>query len=261
MPAPDVVSKVVPVPTDGWDAISPLASMDPKRAPILNNWIPRPGWVELRKGYFLWGAINGSTAPVETIMIRRAQGGEQMFGAAGTSIYDFSSAGTPTAVVTGLNSARWQYVNFTPALGTTVIQCVNGTDTLRQYNGTSWSVPAITGLPGGLNTSAITNIHAQKRRLWYVLGNGSGGGSTIAAFMPTDAITGPIEGTLDLGANWTKGGYLVAISDWTVDGGNGPQDYMVFISSRGQVSIFSGIDPTDATTWSLAGTFDISPPI
>ena len=260
-PAPDVLTKVVPVPTDGWDAISPLASMDPKRAPILNNWIPRPGWVELRKGYFLWGAIASTATPFETLMVRRAQGSEQMFGAAGSAIYDCSTQGTPISVVTGLNSARWQYVNFTPALGTTVIQCCNGVDTLRQYNGTAWSVPAITGLPSGLNTTAITNIHAQKRRLWYVLGNGSGGGSTVAAFMPTDAITGAIAGTIDLGANWTKGGYLVAISDWTVDGGNGPQDYMTFISSRGQVSIYSGVDPTDATTWTLAGTFDISPPI
>src|SRR5882724_2427992 len=258
--APDVQSKVIPVPTDGWDAISPLASMDPKRAPILNNWIPRPGWVELRQGYFPWVLLDALTTPVETLMVRRAQGGEQMF-AAGSSIYDVSVNGVNTVVVSGLNSARWQYVNFTPVLGTTVIQLVNGVDTLRQYNGTTWSVPAITGLPSGLTTAAITNIHAQKRRLWYVLGNGSGGGSTVCAFMPTDAITGAIAGTLDLGANWTKGGYLLDITDWTVDGGNGPQDYMVFISSRGQISIFSGTDPTNAATFTLTGTFDISPPI
>jgi hypothetical protein len=260
-PSPDVLSKVVPVPTDGWDAISPLASMDPKRAPILNNWIPRPGWAELREGYFPWIFLNGITAPVETLMVRRATGGEQMFAAAGSVIYDASVTGATTSVVTGLNSARWQYVNFTPALGTTVIQLVNGVDTLRQYNGTAWSVPAITGLPNSLTTAAITNIHAQKRRLWYVLGDGIGHGSTVAAFMPTDAITGAIAGTIDLGANWTKGGFLVAITDWTVDGGNGPQDYMVFISSRGQVSIFSGTDPTNASTFSLVGTFDMSPPI
>lgn len=261
VPAPDVITKVVPVPTDGWDAISPLASMDPKRAPILNNWIPRPGWVELRKGSFPWVFTVDDTLAVETLIVRRTGAGEQMFAAIGSKIYDVSTMAVATAVVTGLNSARWQWTNFTPGLGTTVIQLCNGSDTLRMYNGTIWSIPAITGLPGGLTTAAITNIHAQKRRLWYVLNNGAGGGSTVAAFMPTDAITGAIAGTLDLGANWTKGGYLVAIADWTVDGGNGPQDYMVFISSRGQVSIFSGVDPTDATSWTLAGTFDLSPPV
>lgn len=260
-PAPDVQSKVVPAPTDGWDAISPLASMDPKRAPILNNWIPRPGWVELRNGYFPWIFLNGETAPVESLMVRRAEGDEQMFAAAGSTIYDASTTGVTDAVVTGLNSARWQYVNFTPALGTTVIQIVNGVDDLRMYDGTTWTTPSITGLPNSLNTSAITNIWAQKRRLWYVLGNGNGGGSTVCAFMPTDAITGAIAGTMDLGAEWSKGGYLVVVTDWTVDGGNGPQDYMVFLSSRGQATIFSGTDPTSSTAFSLVGTFDLSPPI
>lgn len=261
MAAPDVQSKIIPAPTDGWDAISPLASMDPKRAPILNNWIPRPGWVELRGGYAAWAVTPDDDVAIETLMVRRAGGGEQMFAAAGSVIYDVSTLALADPVVTGLNSARWQYTNFTPALGTTVIQICNGVDTLRQYDGTTWTTPAITGLPGGLTTSSITNIHAQKRRLWYVLDNGIGGGSTVAAFMPTDAITGGIAGTLDLGANWGKGGHLVAITDWTVDGGNGPQDYMCFISSRGQTSIYSGVDPTDATSWALAGTFDLAPPL
>ncbi len=261
IPAPDVLSKVVPAPTDGWDAISPLASMDPKRAPILNNWIPRPGWVELRTGFLQWISLPSMTTPVESLMVRRAEGIEQMFAASGSSIFDVSVTGAPVSVVTGLNSARWQYVNFTPALGTTVIQLVNGVDSLRMYKGTSWTTPTITGLPGGLTTASINNIWAQKRRLWYVMGNGSGGGSTVCAFMPTDAIMGAAAGSLDLGANWTKGGFLVAVSDWTVDGGNGPQDYVVFISSRGQVTIFSGTDPTSATAFSLVGTFDLAPPL
>jgi hypothetical protein len=259
-PAPDVITKVIPAPTDGWDAISPLASMDPKRAPILNNWIPRPGWVEFRKGYFPWVFIN-STSPVETLMVYRALGSEKMFAACGSVIYDVSTNGSTVSEITGLNSARWQYINYTPALGTTVLQCVNGVDELRQFDGTNWTTPTITGLPNSLTTAAITNIHAQKRRIWFVLGDGSGGGSTVAAFMPTDAITGAIAGTIDMGANWSQGGYLVAIVDWTIDGGNGPQDYVCFISNRGQVTIFSGTDPTSATAWTLVGTFSIAPPI
>src|SRR3974390_3194061 len=117
MPAPDVQTKVVPVPTDGWDAISPLASMDPKRAPILNNWIPRPGWVELREGYFPWvwiqTALTNKT-PVETLMVYRTGTAEKMFAAAGSVIYDVSLEATATSKVTGLNSPRWQYTNLIP---------------------------------------------------------------------------------------------------------------------------------------------------
>ncbi len=90
MPAPDVQTKVVPAPTDGWDAISPLASMDPKRAPILNNWIPRPGWVELRDGYFPWAVLPTNVIPIETLMVYRSQGAEKMFAAGGSVIYDVS---------------------------------------------------------------------------------------------------------------------------------------------------------------------------
>jgi len=253
--APDVTTKVIPAPTDGWDAISPLAEMDPKRAPILDNWVPRPGYVELRGGYLPYSSTLG-TSPVETLMVYRSPTGEQFFAASSTKIYNVTSGIQPgTAVVTSLTNARWQYINFTPGGGTTVIQLVNGADQLQQYDGTNWTVPAITGLPGG-SSAGIININAQKRRLWYIMKN-----SSVAAFMPTDAITGPIAGTLDLGALWSKGGYLVAMSAWTIDGGSGPQDYALFISSRGQVTLYQGTDPTNTGSWGLVGTFDISPPI
>ncbi len=259
--APDVQTKVIPSPTDGWDAISPLAEMDPKRAPILINWVPRPGFVELRGGYNQYAStvFLGYTGPVETLMVYRSGTTEKMFAAVNNSIANVS---TPPVTNTNadfpfnanLTSNRWQYVNFTPSSSTTVLQCVNGHDTLKQFDGTNWTAPAITGVPGG--TQAIININAQKRRLWYILNN-----STVAAYMPTDAITGPIAGTQDCGALWTKGGYMVHMVSWTVDGGSGPQDYACFISSRGQISIFSGTDPTNANVWALVGTFDISPPI
>jgi len=264
-PLPDTITKIVPSPTDGWDALSPLASMDPKRAPILNNWVPRPGWVELRGGYNIW-ATTGATyltgSPVETLVVYRALGNEQMYAASGGKIFNVSTQfARPTPVVTGLTSNRWQWVNFTPALAPTVIQLVNGVDPLQMYNGTTWTVPSITGLPGGVGTSAIRNIAVQKRRIWYMMNNGSGQGTTVAAYMPTDTITGPIAGSLDLGALWNKGGFLQAMANWTIDGGSGPNDYACFISNKGQVSIYQGTDPTSANTWSLVGTFDLAPPI
>src|SRR5258708_1427395 len=99
--------------------------MDPKRAPILNNWIPRPGWVELRSGFTQWNSLVPNAA-VETLMVYRAKGLETMFAASANTIYDVSVIGSPILKVSGLNSARWQYTSFTPALGTTVIQIVNG---------------------------------------------------------------------------------------------------------------------------------------
>lgn len=252
---PEVLTKVIPAPTDGWDQISPLAEMDPKRAPIMQNWVPRPGYVELRGGYQAFASAITSSA-VESLMVWRSPSQEKMFAAADSHIADVSSGGPGSVVVSGLGSARFQYVNFTNSSDLPVLQCCNGVDALRMYDGSSWTIPSITGFPGGYSSSSIVNINSQKRRLWYVLAN-----SSIVAFMPTDAITGAIAGTLDFGALWSKGGYLVAMTPWTVDGGSGPQDYAAFISSRGQITIYSGTDPTNSNVWALVGTFDISPPI
>jgi hypothetical protein len=253
--APDVETKIIPSPTDGWDAISPLAEMDPKRAPILENWVPRPGYVEVRQGYYPWNMPG--TSPVETIMVYRDPLGETMFAAAGTTISDVSTYGGSNTVVTGLGSARWQYVNFTPSGANTVLQCVNGVDELRQWDGSNWTMPVITGFPAGITTTAsIINIYAAKQRLWYVYVN-----STQVGFMPTQAVEGPLAGNQDFGPLFTKGGYLVAVTDWTIDGGNGPQDYVAFISSRGQIALYAGTDPTNSSVWSLVGVFNLAPPM
>lgn len=255
-PQPDVVTKGVPVPTDGWDAISPLADMDPKRAPILNNWVPRPGWVELRQGYsaYVQGLPGGG--PVETLMVLRQPSSQQMFAATNNQIFNVSNAAQQDVAVSGLTSNRWQYTNFTPPGGTTVIQCVNGLDQLRQYNGTTWTIPTITGFSAGRTTASIVNIYATKQRLWYVMKN-----STVVAFMPVGAIQGAIAGEQDFGTLFIKGGFLVAVFDWTIDGGEGPNSYTGFISSEGQVAIYQGVDPTNTSLWSFVGVFDLSPPI
>ena len=269
----DVVTHAIPSPTDGWDALSPLALMDPKRAPILINWVPRPGWVELRAGYIPWAVC--SSLPVETIMVYRGLGNQQMFAASSGIIYNVTNQYTPTSVVTGLSNARWQYVNFTSAGGVKVIQCANGQDPIQQYDGTTWlpfNGAVNASQPSGFNpvnplagtalaSYTVRSIYAQKQRLWYLLNNALGQPSTIVAFQASGTIEGQINGSQDLGLLWTQGGYLIAMADWTIDGGNGPQDYVVFLSSRGQASIYQGTDPTSATAWSLVGTFQLPPPI
>ena len=255
-PMPDVVTKGVPAPTDGWDAISPLADMDPKRAPILNNFVPRPGWVELRQGYTPW--VTGLTGgdPVETLMVLRQPTGEKMVAASNGHIFNVSSSGTFSSIASGLTNNRWQYTNFTPPGGTTVIQMVNGADTLRQWDGTSFTTPSITGFPNSWTTANIVNIYAAKQILWYVMLN-----STIVAFMPVGAISGPIQGFQDFGTLFNKGGFVVAVFDWTIDGGEGPNAYTGFISNQGQVALYQGVDPANTSLWSFVGTFDLAPPI
>lgn len=264
--APDVITKVIPAPVDGWDAISPLAEMDPKRAPILKNWVPRPGYIELRGGYNLYASttsLGDSGGTVESLMVFKSPTQEMMFAAANNNIYNVSSGIHRN--LTGFSNNRFQYVNFTNSAGSKFLIAVNGTDPMIQFDGQNWTQPSIdfttdaqnnpTGLDN-ITTSSVANISFQKQRLWFVLNN-----STIIVFMPVGSNSGPIAGFQDLGQLWNKGGQLIATADWTIDGGSGPQDYIMFLSNRGQVSLYSGTDPTNASAWNLVGTFDVSPPI
>jgi hypothetical protein len=249
--APEVQAASVDSPVGGWDAISPLAKMEPKYAVVLDNWVPRTAYVELRKGYQPWcQGLAGS--PVETLMTYRPDNApEALFAACGGKIWNVSSKGVPTVVLSGLSSNRWQYINFTPANGANYLYAVNGVDNPIMWNGTTWASPPIT-----VGTaSTFNNIYVHKRRIWFVQAQ-----STVAWYLATDAIQGAAT-KLDVGALMTKGGYLVASGTWTIDGGLGPDDYAVFASSRGELVIYKGTNPSDATAWSLVGVFDFPPPL
>lgn len=241
----------VPAPVGGWDAESPLASMPKENATRLENWFPRPGYVEIRRGhrYHSWDLGDGS-APVESLLVWQGKSSSKLFGAAGDTIYDVTSRGQATSAVTSLTDAYWQSVNFTNA-GADFLYIVNGADAPRHYNGTTWATPTITGI----TPSDVVHVNVHKKRLWFTLIN-----STKAAYLDVDAIAGAAT-TFELGSNFDRGGYLMAMATWTRDGGSGADDYAVFISSRGQMAIYAGTDPDSAVTWSLVGVFDIAAPI
>lgn len=247
----DVVVKIVPAPVGGWDSISPLAAMEPKYAASIINWVPRPGWVELRGGYNAW--CQGITSsPVNSLLVYKPNTGVQkLFAASSTDIWDVSTNGTPTLEY-NIGGDKFQYVNFTPSLGANYLLAVNGVDSnLLSYNGTLWASQTISGA----GSAIFAGINIFKRRVWLIPIN-----STVAYFLGTDAITGAATAQ-DLGPFMSKGGYLMAMGTWTVDGGQGPDDQAVFITSEGQAILYKGTDPTNANAWAMVGVFDLPQPI
>jgi hypothetical protein len=239
----------VPAPIEGWDALSPKAAMSPKRAVRLRNWFPQPGYVELRKGHVVH-SDTGSGMPVDTVAAYQGVSSRELYAWSGSDIYDVTTGPTGSSVVSGLNSSRSQFINFATT-GGNFLYTVNGVDDPQIYNGTVWSTPVITGI----TASDIIGINSHKNRLWFTLTN-----SSDAAYLPVDSIQGAAV-RFPLGGLWNQGGYLMAMGTWSVDGGNGPDDYAVFVSSRGQVAIYSGTNPASAATWQLVGVFDMGAPI
>lgn len=246
-----VKSKPVPAPIEGWDASSALANMKETRAVQLKNWFPQPGYIEVRRGYkwHAWDIVDDNT-PVETLAVWRGPASSKMFAAAGATIYDVTSNAAGTSAVTGLSSARWQWINHTTSAGAYLWMC-NGIDTVRHYNGSTWAAPALTGV----TSDDVVQVAVHKKRIWMVVND-----STKAYYLATEAIAGAAT-SFELGSNFSKGGHLLAIATWTRDGGAGSDDYFVAISSEGQIALYSGTDPASASTWSLVGVFDVPTPI
>ena len=247
-----VQSATLPAPTAGWDSASPLAAMPPLAAVQLKNIFPQPGYLEVRRGFQQHAVgVGTSSTSVETLMFWNGPTSSKMFAAGGGSIYDVTASGlTGAAVQTGITEDRWQWCNMTTSAGAFLF-LVNGANNPRHYNGTTWTQPSITGI----TSTDIVHVNVHKKRLWFVLKD-----TTKAAYLGTEAVAGAAS-TFELGSNFDQGGYLVAMSTWTLDGGSGPDDYAVFVSSKGQVAIYQGTDPSSASTWALVGVFNTAAPI
>jgi hypothetical protein len=245
----------IPAPTGGWNARDGLGDMPPTDAVILKNWFPRATDVIQRFGYTRFSTGLGSQ--VETIMSYNSGTSNKLFGIAGGNIYDCTSGGAVgAAAVTGLTNSRWQYVNNTTS-GGSYIQLVNGSDKMRVFDGTTWHKDG-DGAPYDItvaNSANLIHCNIHKFRVWFVEKN-----TLKAWYLATGAIGGAAT-AFDLSGTAQLGGSLQAMYTWTIDAGYGVDDLAVFITSRGEIIVYKGTDPSSSTTWSLVGIWRIGTPI
>lgn len=108
----------------------------------------------------------------------------------------------------------------------------------------------------GVATDKLSHVWLHKSRLWFVEKN-----TLKAHYLPVNSIGGALS-TLDLGAVFARGGSLLSGDRWSVaDSGSGQDDYSVFLSSEGEIAVYSGTNPSDAADWSLVGVYYIGKPL
>ncbi len=237
----------IPAPVGGLNARDALADMDEEDAIVLDNYFPRGNSVDLRRGF----AEHATDIPdvVETVMEWNGPTGRELFAASDDSIYDVTAAGAVGAAVLGsLTSARWQWTMFTTAGGAFLI-AANGADDVISYDGSAWDTPAITGV----DPADLIDVTVHKERLWFVEVN-----STSAWYLGTDAIAGAAT-AFELGSVWRMGGRLRTICSVSQDAGAGPDDFLAFISDKGEVALYGGVDP--GNDFALVGVYRIGAPI
>lgn len=263
-----------PAPFKGLNTVDALAEMDPTYALQLTNFVATPQGCAPRKGYRNWAT--GFSTTVTTLLPYNAKisSGNKLFALAGANIYDITSGGAIGApVVSGLtiSSPYWQSARqtYTTSPNNYMI-IVNGTDAPRLYDGTTWTTCTQTASPAApgqfsnvdnngaavsIATFVDTLLHQQ--RLWFVANN-----SSKAYYLPIAQAGGQLA-VFDFGSLFPRGGNLFKLDTWTMDIGSaqGTQSMLVAISNKGDVVVFSGNDPSSASTWALVGTYQLGSPV
>mgnify|MGYP003629972289 FL=1 len=239
----------IPPPVRGWNARDSLANMPEDFAVSLENMFPNLTSCDLRSGFASHSTGNGSAA-VETLAEYAGPVTRKLISAAGGVIYDSSAAGGSTSIATGKSNARWQ-TTMMGTSGGSFLFMVNGADAPIYYNGSAFVTPTL----GGVTAANIIHVTTHQRRLFFVFKE-----SLTFGYLPVVSVAGTVA-TFDLSGLCRKGGYLMAIGSWTRDGGSGPDDIFVAVTSEGEVILYSGNDPSSADAWSLVGVFSIGKPI
>ena len=252
----------IPSPTGGLNAIDSLATMPPLDCVFMDNWWPQQDGVMVRKGWEVFGNVPEDTVisphNIRSIMsyMPPNSANKKLFVGCESGIYDITAGGAIAAVSSAATNGEWQHANVSTA-GGNFLWCCNGVDKSRYYNGSAWTVldtlstPALTGIV----STDITNVHSFQARLYFTIKN-----SLDFYYLPVNSVAGAAS-TYPMGAVFKRGGSLIAIDSWTIDGGSGMGDYLVLITSEGEVAIFNGYDPSNAATWALVGVFNMGKPM
>lgn len=146
----------IPPLTGGWNARDPLAAQPEGDAAILTNFIPGTGGISMRGGNLSFAS--GIGGPCTSMFeYNAASGAEKLFVGSGADIFDVSGGGQVGApAVSGLTSDDWHAVMFGTPAPANYLVIGNGSDPVQEFDGTSWSVPTITGVTGGKSISGAS---------------------------------------------------------------------------------------------------------
>lgn len=222
-------------------------AMRPANAVTLDNWLPTEGSLAVRPGWRNWAT--GLPGRVGGLMNFHDGTRSLVFAASGTGIYDVTGAGAVGApVVTGFGAVGAQGLQVA-AGGGNFLLAFNGRDAEHVFNGTAWAAWAVTSAPHpswacNFKTRVICG-RADTLSFWY--GPPASIGGAFTEF--------PLQGVCGGG-----GGVAGGIA-WTLDGGNGPDDYLALVTSQGELVVFKGTDPSITTAWGLVGKWNIPRPV
>lgn len=255
---PRTTPLAAPAPSGGVNNYDSLKDMAATDAIYSYNILPGEYGFRTRKGYREWvTTLGGVTNPVRTIIPYEGQASadDKLFVTTVLGIYDASSTAASPAIDTAFgtqtgNAGYGTSAGYNNDNGDDFLFYADEVNGLYYYNPATntWAVAAdITGV----SEANLVFVVEHKNRIWFVERD------TSNAWYLGTGVKGGAATKFALGNKFTRGGHLKGIYKWSLDGGDGIDDLLVFVSSAGEVSIYKGTDPASAATWQHVGTWFI----
>lgn len=263
-----------PAPLKGMNVVDPIASLGPEFATAIINMVCDGRGIKTRPGYMQY-AIQIGAAPIAPATTRPGvrslvshqavdPSNNAIFAVSSEGIFDITTGGSgpyllpdePFAIDTG-KAGYGVFVNYLDDSTTTNYTFFADEDNglYRYQDAGAWSQP--TDIVDGAATDLSPDIvfcMVHKGRLWLVKRD-----SGTAYYLPAGQIAGTAA-AFELSTKFPHGGNLVGIYSWSVDGGDGIDDYIVFLSSSGDIVIYRWTDPDVASTIDQTNAYYIGPP-
>lgn len=271
----------LPAPTRGIINSENEAFMQPGGAIVQDNWASTMRGLKLRGGCIRWADLHDddeggappvpSTArlPVISAFQYVTATDDLMFVANRNTLYDATASYGQVIVKTGNGSGNWVASQFANAAAEWMLALNDAGDFPLRFDGTSWvtldpsagapsdGALAITGPVGTAieNGRNLVYVWKYQSRYFFIEAN-----SMNAWYLDIDEVGGLLS-LIPLSGAATKGGKLLFGAVWSIDAGDGTDDKCVFVTDQGEVLIFSGSNPSDASNWKQEGRYQLSPPL
>ena len=107
----------------------------------------------------------------------------------------------------------------------------------------------------GVDPDNVCFVTVFAGRVWMVERD-----TASAWYLPAGQIAG-VASEFPMGLKFAHGGNLLALFDWSYDGGSGLSSSLVALSTNGDVLVYQGTDPDTADTFGLKGVWYAGPPL
>jgi hypothetical protein len=253
-----------PVPIGGLDARRTIGSQDLNNCIYTYNLVPYEYGMAVRHGYREWqvGYNLGFGLGIRTLIpydsALESEVGDSLFAVTNEGIWNPAEYDTPPTLAVAFpiidgNAGFGTYAHYVTDAAENIVFYADAENGLYVFENDVWapSVDISSDDPANpLEGVDIKFVVVHKERIWFVKRN-----STTAFYLAIGAKQGNAT-PFFFGSKLKHGGTLEGLFNWSVDGGDGADDQLVGVGHAGDVIIYKGLDPEDAS-WTIVGTYFI----